>query len=606
MFWSRETPTYTPEDAEEIARGHLDDISRALGEKIYATKDGLLTETRIKCIIEQAVNGPGQTSIGLLSTKIGLPKSDIESALAEIKGRFYLQGETVICAGEVTRLEDELIKEIEQERYAIDLTLYNALNINASFLEWLVDRLKRKGEDIVNEHGLIIRQSDLSKFEKNIVESLNSSSKPTRVDSLNSDIPRGVLNHLSRNLQWLRNHDDLKGSVRNGVFTPDQYVSDQLTELIGRLDSVGYIKLGEFSTLGMKQSVESVVPGGAKVLSTLVFTQAYIDSLREECISKLDEQGYFEMSKSIHVEGITGHDWIQLKELVLEGISGIKKLADGETITKPSKQTATIEKAKDYFIAGIQKTVEEALSSPSNPDLYLNCANAYFNGEDATSVLLSQPAARRLNSVTTTSVVQYFTSSLRLPKPVVSDLIPKAMPVIEPTVQSTLARVLKEQILDITRHRVAKLQVYTSGLELVATDTKLHQKLESELKDYAATYLPETNAEEDLSSNLFQPTSSKDECIEKTYGEMLSALRAQLAQTTDMALTLHLAVLISLAKSNPPAILRASGKHVPKLLKLHSELLPPEFTELKDAIVGKSSLDQPQLAALLDFVRNYK
>lgn len=664
VFWkSQNVVKYSPEDVEVIINEEIDRIGHFLGDQVYITSSGtgVVSEKQLSLDLENKLLSTGRTSIGLLSLELDISREILDGIIkrpTSFSTEFYIDSNgNVFTRGELKRLEEALLTQMANSTTvsALDFCAKHNLHLNA--LRWIVDKRLPEDTVVINE-SIVISSTQLAKYSQLMADRLNSLSEPTAVMTTfkGSDIIPELLQPVFLSPKWIREQQSINGMLtQEGIFIPKTYTENKRKGCVEKLKQQGFIQISELSSVGIKKPQNYLESNLARelhlyFLTEYVITENFISETLEHIKTDLKTVGFCDLSStplaSINVADDQAN--IYKKHLATNLHSHLKSVPHKPFTTMNKSLLLTewyLEKAVTNFTTYYKNLAESQAEELVQDKLKL--AQIEIEGSmDSPEVdnLILDKSGAKTNIVLKNGVQALKTTlkeeALLVPPPpdsFTADVLGLFSHRVITEYKTTLIDAVKNKLAYRHRQDLLKLYCYLQGIvDLHPQDTKLASKLLAELKVYGNKNFHWKAKNLLISEKQGDKNEDPQKLLEATFSELSTPpdpsapstnnytlehdmnttkqmlqnnLLRQVSIASDPALVLHLSVIIVHSRTLSTAgILHASGKHVPKILKVlnsdspannsESQSLLEVFTSLKDAIVNHASLETQSRLAL--------
>jgi hypothetical protein len=506
--------------------------------------------------------------------------------------------------GEVDEIAQQLISTLTANKYLDLMSFCIKQRIHREFLEWLIKRLEDKHDislEIVD--NVVIQRNYLEQCTNIFVEQLNAFEGSISLKDVCLDIVPEIREPVELCIVKLaRDSNRIRGTIdRNRVFVHEAYRKKQLDRLLDHLSNEGVLEIAELKANGVKNIQRFAVDVGVTVhiSPNYLVSSNYIDIIRQFVQRKLTAPGWIDLAaiEFPEIANTTDRTYI-IEQLIVSNIprKTVRNVNKRFLVTSEFELTLK-QNLTEHFI----NDAKEAADSLAN--------NLQVVARDGDEFELKDAIIKQTRQPDQETITNYTTTQFDLPSTLASALMATIAKEIRLVYLDHITETTINILQDTKKDASIRFTVYLQGLHSL-NDKKLRAKLWTELLDYCKINLEilPINGDEQIDDPL--PWMIADQTVLSACKDRLTTnLKAQLNKVSDPALILHLAVLLIHGQSiavNPPGLLKASGKHVPKLLKeildanLDSPPIPEladQFVALKDVIVGKkSSAEQKRLA----------
>lgn len=609
-FLRREKVEYSPEDSKRVINGEIDRIKYFLGDEVYVTSSGIVTGKQVSQELEDMLfgEGSGRTTIGLISLELDIGRDVVSKKICEFKesslaSQFYVEGDTVYPRLELVRLAEELNKELEKHHALSCLEFCSKFNIDFKALRWLVDN-RLKGGVLIVDDKIVIQSVWFESYKCRVIERLNQVEKPLSLGNINCDDIPVLVRQLLLTQDWIRNCKEIEGGFsRTGEFVPRQYTEAKRQDCVEKLEQEGVVLMRDLLAVGIKHPktyLESNSDNKLYFYTDYVVTESYVTETLVNIHEDLQSVGFCEVLCGALGAVESTDDRVSIYKAHLASKVGketrtVVHKNDVDLLVVTAKYLQASEKVLvDYYNVQAEQEAETLL----NEKLKLSQFDIESDDDDLNKVILDQSEVRKCTSEQ--ALRKKASDLLQTPPPdgYMPDFINKLLKEkVVSSFKTTLLSTFKGHLAHKSRQDLLKLYVHLQAiLNVQPHDAKLAAKLFTELTDYASNLswkvrdLVSTSASDpkSLSDKLQATEDLSDHDIDLTKRSLQANLLRQVSIATDPPLILHLSVLIVHSQAYTKGVLRSSGKHVPKILKLLSETpLFDEFSALKNAIIQK-------------------
>ncbi|KAA8917233.1 hypothetical protein TRICI_000626 [Trichomonascus ciferrii] len=610
QFWRREKVEYSPEDTKRVVNGEIDRIKYFLGDEVYVTSSGVVTGKQVSQELENKLfgEGSGRTTVGLVSLELDIGRDVVGKKISELKesrlaSEFYVDGDNLYPRKELVRLADELNNELEVHHALSCLEFCSKFNVDLKTLHWLVDN-RLKGGVVIVDGKIVVQSVWFESYKCRVIERMNQVDEPSSLDNINCDDIPVLVRQLLLTPDWIRNCKEIEGGFsKTGEFVPRKYTEAKRQGCVEKLEQDGLVSMQDLFAVGIKHPItylESNSDNKLYFYTDYVITEGYLAETLSNINEDLQNVGFC--------------------EVLCGALSAVESTDDrvaiykGRLASKIGKETRTVAHKNDVdllvvaakYLQDTEKMMVQYYNSQAEEDaktllnekLKLSQFDIESDEDDLNKVILDQSDVRKHTSVQ--ALRKKVSELLQTPPPdgYMPDFIDKLLrEKVVSSYQTTLLSTFKGHLAHKSRQDLLKLYVHLQAiLDVKPHDAKLANKLYTELAEYASKLSWKVR---DLISSASDPNNLNDKLqatddirehdVDLTKQSLQANLLRHVSIATDPPLILHLSVLVVHSQTcSTNGVLRASGKHVPKILKLLTETpLFDEFSALKDAIIQK-------------------
>lgn len=619
QFWRREKVEYSSEDSSRVINGEIDRIKYFLGDDVYVVSsgEGIVTGKQVNRELEDKLlgDGTGKTTIGLISLELDIGRDVVSKKLKGFKesslaSEFYVENDNVYTRQELVRLANELNKELEKHHALSCLDFCSRFNINVKALRWLVDN-RLKGGVLIVDDKIVIQSVWFESYKCRIIERLNEVDKPLYLDNIRCDDIPVLVQQLLLTQDWIRNCREIEGGFnKTGEFVPRRFTEAKRQDCVEKLEQDGLVSIQDLLAVGIKHPKTYLESNSDKKLyfyTDHVITEDYLHETLSAIHEDLQNMGFCEvLCGALGAVESTGDRVAIYKSHLASKVGKETKTVTHKNDVDLLVVTAEyLQNAEKVLMEHYNALAEEEAETLLSERLKLSQFDIETDEADLNKVILDQSNVRKLTSE---QVLRKKVSDLiQTPPPdgYTPELINKLLKEkVISNYQTTLLSTFKRHLAHKSRQDMAKLYVHLQAiLDVQPHDAKLAAKLFTELIDYANQKLS-WKVRDLVSTSASDPKSLSDQLqstedltkhdISLSKQTLQTSLLKQVSTATDPPLILHLSVLIVHSQTcSIEGVLRASGKHVPKILKLLSGTpLFDQFTALKNAIIQKDPREE--------------
>lgn len=597
VFWSNKNASFTAADVETITRAKLDALSKLMNDEVYISREGVMTRSHAASVItKRLLEADERLTIGIIASEQDLSRSLVTEIVQQLQKEHpndvLVRGDVVIPKKELDSLRRDLNEQLEAEQAIDKIKFGSKRHIHLDVLETIVSQVGATGLGSV-----IVSQSNAENFRNEFLDALKALKTPTDVDRITIAAPADVLKHL-QSASWIaENVDRSIGSVINNRFVPKAYQHQETQELLKGLQDGQPISLDELKELGIRPQKLTEEP--TIVLKEHLLLQKCVDQIVQECARELNEVGFSKLAE--HVPEMSKRDTATFVEDHL--VPTLRTTVKGGLVVVPGEEYVValkknLDEIKNSIVQDYQQKGKEFSEGVS--------LEKVVNDSDINSISIPVVTEKQLQR-------QWNHEKHPLPQSYLAMVVSKSVKDCNQAFTSSARAVIKDRVNELIQCDEAEVLAYLKGMQLVKSkDEKLYGKLQSELVAYASNNW--ARVDDSVKASLENDSPEHTEGILKHHYQSPSqvqqleqqaehlrvatvkSLQAQVQSAKDPALVLHLAVLIAFSTTSK-GLLRATGKHVPKLIKLLQNLQYDAetiqlFTSLKDAIVGGQPKDQ--------------
>lgn len=617
---------YTRDDVVAIIEHNASLLEQALGSIFYFTVSGKQIVTRDQALkeISSLLRNSDRTTIRELSSELDLSTDLVEDLIRETKSSefvpwFYISSleRTVYGQRELESLKQGLIKTLRDgdHKGAIKvLDFCNLQNVDIQFLQWFVPQVRddsgiSMADDIIYDNNL---------YDKAVVEVIKALEQSADVLSLHTCALAGIeyspdlVNLITRRI--LNGTIHVEGEVDNqGNYIPKALGDEKKKQIQSEFEQQGFISSVLFKKNKLSGQVISVgkwtlsndyVQRTANEFNNMLNTRGWMD-LRFDALAKSHET---DLGRNLQdAKAVTQ----VIDEHVLDKVQKVIRPAklQGKFIFTPEFDDKTRQATTEQWLNAVR---ERTLQAIKLDDVKQAAA-------DRDMFTLREALLRHVKLPTDGTLAQQSTALQQVAEPLSLYLAEQ----YNKTLGGLLTKELEDTAnkgLDVIRKESAtKLQVYVNGIHGI-TDVATQAKLCEELALYAQQHLCILGGITTKSTlEHLQEICSKQgvtiQDLEQTKEQFMSSLRLQLEKASQPAQVLHLALLIEFGARvavDPPGMLRATGKYVPKLLRQIKEGGQVDesqiemYSQLKDSVMAKKGADTMTAQEARDLVARLK
>lgn len=520
-------------------------------------------------------NFSGRTTIGLIASDIGVDQSVVREQIKHVENvQFFQSEDNVICEKEVKKLTHLLVEETQAMGARRYLPFCSEHQINYNAVEYFTKIAK---PELVISRELVVLKLLFDSGKKNLVNKLQSSETPLSLNALpaesgfNAQIWDEIIQTASK---WLKDESPQGNLDRDNVFTPFAYREKQQTGLVEKLRNNGTIKSQEFSATGIKDGVKFCKNQGlcCAQLKAIIYTDDFLLSEVQKHQAGLESKGW----SSIKYEMPLTDEEQFIKKCLIPQLQGRLVVTKERTSTyaiSTSFLNSLVSKINSHFSSLVEQTVDATFKA--NPKI------ASESVATIVSKIVHGPDGPSEASLGTFLNVQ--DDDLR------RYLMKRCLATVRDEFSSSVKTLVESKLSALEDDATRKQLVYFNGVDSIRQyDAKTAKALDEEL----------------LTKYAHRPTIQfEKEALDITRKQLVDRLRQQLKAAQEPALVLHLAVLIAHSdffsqQTGTPGVLKASGKYVPKLLKILKAAGFPQdekLIELKQAISQGSKEETTRL-----------
>lgn len=489
----------------------------------------------------------------------------------------YFQSEdNILCEKEVKKLVALLIEKTQAAGAVKYLPFCSENQINYNAVEYFT---RIAEPELVISREFVILKSLFDDGKNTLVGKLQNSKAPMSLNSLpaepgfNAQVWEEIIQTASK---WLKSNDS-KGNIdRDNFFTPHAYREMQQTSLVEKLKSNGVIKAQEFSTAGVRDGVKFCQNQGLTcgLLKTIIYTEKFLKSEVQKHQAELESKGWAAIKYEMP---LTDEEQFIKKILIpqLQGRLLVTKERTSTYVISTSFFNNLVTKMNNHFNGLIASIVDNTFKANSKitSESVATIVSKIVHGPDGPSEATLGPFL----IVQDEDLRRYLTK--------------RCLSTVREDFSSSVKTLVESKLSEIEDNASKKQLVYFNGVDSIKQyDAKTAKTLDEEL----------------LTKYAHRPTVHfEKEALEATREQIVDRLRQQLQAAKEPALVLHLAVLIAHSdffsqQTGLPGALKASGKYVPKLLKVLKAAGysgTEAFTELKQAISQGSKEEAGNLRA---------
>uniref|UniRef100_A0A060T724 ARAD1B19492p n=1 Tax=Blastobotrys adeninivorans TaxID=409370 RepID=A0A060T724_BLAAD len=597
VFWSNRNASFTAADVEAITRAKLDALSKLMNDEVYISREGVMTRSHAGTVItKRLLEADERLTIGIIASENDLSRSLVTEIVHQLQKEhpndFLVRGDVVMPKKELESLRRDLNEQLEAEQAIDKIKFGSKRHIHLDVLEAIVSQVGATGLG-----NVIVSRSNAENFRNEFLNALKTLKTPTDVDGIKIAAPADVIKHL-QSASWIaENVDRSIGSVINNRFVPRVYQNQETQGLLKGLQDGQPICLDDLKELGIRPQKLTKAP--TIVLREHLLLQKCVDQIVQDCARELNSDGFSKLAE--HVPEMGKQDTIAFVEDHL--VPTLRGTVKGGLVVVPGEEYVValkknLDEIKNSIVQDFHQKGREFADSVS--------LEKVVNDSDINSISLHVVTEKQLQQ-------EWNHQKHALPQTYIAMVVSKSVKDCNHAFTSTARAVIKERVAKLVQCDEAEVLAYLRGMRLVKSkDEKLYGKLQSELTAYASNNWARVDDNvkaslenddpghtEDILKHHYQSQSQVQQLEQQTEHlrvATVKSLQAQVQSAKDPALVLHLAVLIAFS-STSKGLLRATGKHVPKLIKLLQNLqYDPDtiqlFTSLKDAIVGGQPKDQ--------------
>lgn len=607
-------PVYSVKDVTAIIEHNSSMIEQAVGCVFYFTNSGKEVITREQAFREllSMLKSSGRTTIRQLSDDLDLGTDLVEELVQEARGHkqkdgtplFYISplDRTVLGQKELQRLTDLVLDLLFKSRGSVKLLQFcKEGGVDMQFVDWFVVHMRAKAEKLSLADDIMYDDDAYDKCMTSTTDQLEQQQKSfdlnafhlTNEPDYNSDLVKLVKSRI------LHGSISVVGKVdAQGNYTPKTLGDEKRKQLQAEFDLSGCMPSAQFKKNKLTGDTVSAGASGKWTLS-----RQYIAKVCSEFDQVLAETGWI----NLHPEALRKCEYTNLARNIDDSRT-IEQIVDEHLIDKiqrvvrPTRLQGKFiftpnfdDKCRQAICEQWLKTIREKAVEAGK----LEEVQSAFADDDAFT--LREALLRHVSLPSDTQLAESTISLREVPQPLRQYLAEQCNKTLNGQLIKELMETASEELESKRREAVTKLELYVNGIDAVSIGGATQTKLCEELVMYAQQSLTILGVKPDSGlpqlREMCKKNSGSPEQINEAKQLMLTRLKSQLEKASQGAQVLHLALLIEFGARiavDPPGMLRATGKYVPKLLKQIKEeqRVDPErmaiYENLKDVVVSKS------------------
>lgn len=530
-------PTFDSADAKLLVESSAKQIESTIGQPVYVTASGILTERWLSTQTEKFLSeATEQTSVDLIALKFDLNRAVIEKLLPSLSiyPQLYIDGPTIFTVPLVRQYE-EGITELLRSKVMSILECCRELGITVRFLQWLARKDKVA---LVGDYAML--RSTLEDAKGVIESAVSTAQEPLNVADLQPQLCDILMSQLPLNGFYDKS---------SKIYTPKVWREKLKDQLRKRLESDGFVSDADLKAHGFDKG--KFTREGYTAVSGGLVSKSVVESEKANAKRLLDG-GYFIVSNTKYPELIPSFE--------------LKAVEMGDVMVKQS------------FLNRIKSELEGKCAEEGKKDAEQKIAASPPHSSD--------DPRRLVNSLTVpnTSQMQSWVDYELPDKSLKAVVSQNAVTSREAYIQAA-SGVFKKAIADAQAEVEAKLTAYLHGV--LSCPEPLRDVLFEEWQEYAKE---NDNGVQIGTVKQAQTIYTSDSAlVANAVHQIVRIAHRKLMKTKDAATVLHSAVVIwhAVKLSNYQAALKCRGKQIPKILKAFE--FPENFTVLKNQVTKKES-----------------
>lgn len=567
---------------------------------------GLILERHARSLIEKAIfsdRDSSRTTLLELASFANLEVKKVEALLPPNDEPFWgrVGNFSVIRKKEYITLQEDLQRRMKDQVLIISVYCKEK-TIDTQFFRKLLGESVRTSDTewIGYDRDMVCTKAFYEECQSALRADLAQISTPIEISTLlpERQLPVTFISSLLKSM--LKEDGNPPGALKGITYTPHSFVEARRDGFIKQLHRDGILGLETFRAEGLENHP------GLHILEKHVVTEGYIAQLKISMEERFRTEGWAEV-KDTHYPLSSGDE--NALRLMLRSRQGDYDIHAGRLVSRTLKQSL-VEKGIDFAVQ--QAQLASKLKS---------------KGDIRSKALKLQ------------DLLQFLSESSSVPPPVLTSMLDTIYPIALDSFNGRIAIVQEEAAKNIRgifwEKGYARFQIHYAALQGLE-EGPLRSKLEADLVDYARELLighldryeafmePDvipssildfrialqqtansTAKPEQILKNIdmglqgvimkLVVDSTSETISENQKKKFTSDLRAQLQKTNDASMALTL-TLILLHAGLGPGVLKASGKYVPKLLKLLQSKIDQQTVDdlvrLKDAVLSGKKFTQ--------------